>query len=116
MEGELDLVAEGEIGGVLLGAGDTAMTVGELGAVGALPDHFDYDALGLEVVAGRHVRISGSPSVMRTVCSKWAEGLPSAVTTVQPSASWRTCARPRLTMGSMAMVMPGLSLALISRP
>jgi hypothetical protein len=38
--------------------------------------------------AGRGiVRISGPRSVVSTVCSKWAEGEPSAVTTVQPSPS-----------------------------
>ncbi len=32
-----------------------------------------------------HVKISGSASVINTVCSKWADSEPSCVTTVQPS-------------------------------
>ena len=41
------------------------------------------------------------------VCSKWAERLPSAVTTVQSSLSTLVCQPPMLSIGSMAMTMPG---------
>ena len=44
-------------------------------------DHASFDAEGIFA----HVKISGSPSVIRTVCSKWADSEPSCVTTVQPS-------------------------------
>ena len=42
------------------------------------------------------------------MCSKWAERLPSAVTTVQPSARALVSGPPALTIGSIARVMPGL--------
>ena len=59
---------------------------------------------------GRQVRISGSPAVTSTVCSKWAEGLRSSVMTVHPSSRIRTDGIPALTIGSMASVMPGMSV------
>ena len=43
-----------------------------------------------------HVKISGSPSVTRTVCSKWADSEPSCVTTVQPSFKIFTSGRTRV--------------------
>ncbi len=46
---------------------------------------FDDFSFYLDNVFSRHVRISGSPLVIKTECSKCADGLPSAVTTVQPS-------------------------------
>src|SRR6059058_3038780 len=60
-------------------------------------------------VFARHVRISGSSLVIRTVCSKWADGRPSAVHTVQPSSSNRTSEVPMLIIGSMASVMPAFN-------
>jgi hypothetical protein len=33
----------------------------------------DYEAFKADDVFSRHVKISGSPSVMSTVCSKWAD-------------------------------------------
>src|SRR5437588_12058268 len=56
------------------------------------------------------VSISASPSVIATVCSKCAELLPSTVTTVQSSARTRVSFAPIMTMGSMAITMPGFSV------
>ena len=46
---------------------------------------------------------------MAIVCSAWADRLPSAVTTLQPSSSIRVSGRPAFTMGSTANTMPGRS-------
>ena len=54
------------------------------------------------------VRISGPSSVMATVCSKCADTLASAETTVQPSASVFVFPVPRFTIGSMAITVPTL--------
>src|SRR4051794_22246941 len=48
----------------------------------------------------------GPFAVTATVCSKWAETLRSAVTTVQRSGRVRTPAPPRLNIGSMASTRP----------
>lgn len=37
------------------------------------PTHFNYCAFNVDGIFARHVNISGSDSVTRTVCSKWAE-------------------------------------------
>src|SRR6516162_4740207 len=66
-------------------------------------------AFNFEGIFSGHVKISGSDSVMSTVCSKWADNEPSCVTTVQPSFKIFTPGRPALTIGSMAIVMPGRS-------
>lgn len=50
--------------------GHTAVPVGQLDTVCPVCEDLGYRAFDADVVAGRHVRISGSPSVMRTVCSK----------------------------------------------
>jgi hypothetical protein len=42
-------------------------------------------------------------SVIATVCSKWAEGRPSLVTTVHPSESCLVSCLPRFIMGSIAI-------------
>ncbi len=49
------------------------MPVGQLCPKQLHPENFHY--LGVEAygVFDRHVRISGSDSVIKTVCSKWAE-------------------------------------------
>src|SRR5215472_6767942 len=72
-------------------------------------------ALYLNCVFARHVRISGSPLVIRTVCSKCADGSPSAVHTVQPSSSNRTSDVPTLIIGSMASVMPAFNFGPLPR-
>src|SRR5205814_1752384 len=52
------------------------------------------------------VNTSGPWSVMAMVCSKWAERLPSAVTTLQPSSRRRVPGLPVLIMGSTANTIP----------
>src|ERR1041384_2471914 len=66
-------------------------------------------ALYFNCVFARHVRISGSSFVIRTVCSKCADGRPSPVHTVQPSSSNRTSEVPTLIIGSMARVIPAFN-------
>src|SRR6476646_9797506 len=68
----------------------------------------DDDAVYLRAATGtsRAVRIHGPSAVTATVCSKWADRLPSFVTAVQPSASTFTDALPALTIGSIASTMP----------
>src|SRR6266851_5044819 len=51
------------------------------------------------------VRIHGPFAVTATVCSKCAEGLPSAVSATH-SSRMRTSGRPAFTMGSMAITIP----------
>lgn len=48
-------------------------------------DSFFAIRVGLAPHYSTFVVMMGSPSVTITVCSKWTEGLPSAVTTVQLS-------------------------------
>src|SRR5213596_1437554 len=67
-----------------------------------LPSYFNC-------VFPRHVRISGSSRVIKIVCSKCADGIPSAVHTVQPSSSNLTEAVPELIIGSMASVIPAFN-------
>src|SRR4029077_20959982 len=75
----------------------------------------DDSALYLNCVFARHVRISGSAFVIRTVCSKCAEGRPSAVHTVQPSSSNRTSDVPMLIIGSIASVIPAFNFGPLRR-
>src|SRR5204863_4713018 len=56
----------------------------------------------------RAVSTTGPPAVQASVCSKWAERLWSAVTTVQRSARVRVSGPPMFTIGSMAMQRPSL--------
>src|SRR6266540_6076436 len=49
------------------------MSVGQFRPEQSGPEHFDYDAFNGNGVFARHVRISGSDPVTRTVCSKWAD-------------------------------------------
>src|SRR5581483_8984163 len=90
--------------------GKDTVPVGELDPEHGIGQEFDNLAFYFNSVFFRHVRISGSPLVMSTVCSKCADGFPSRVTTVHLSSSTRTPAVPMLTMGSIASVMPGFSL------
>src|SRR5438477_7098955 len=69
--------------------------------------YFHYRAFKADDIFSRHVKISGSPSVMSTVCSKWADNEPSWLTTVQPSFKTFTPGNPAFTIGSMAIVIPG---------
>src|SRR5213593_1727497 len=84
-----------------------AVAVGQLHLEQAVGQHLNYCAVEADGIGARHVRISGSPSVTRTVCSKWADSEPSLETTVQRSFKILTSGRPALTIGSMASVMPG---------
>src|SRR6201987_2588302 len=84
------------------------------------PEHgigqeLDNRALYFNCVFARHVRISGSSFVIRTVCSKCAEGRPSAVHTVQPSSSNRTSDVPPLIIGSIASVIPAFNFGPLPR-
>src|SRR5882762_8434694 len=75
-----------------------------------------YDAaLYFNCVFARHVRISGSSLVIKTVCSKCAEAIPSAVRTVHPSSSNLTAAVPRLIIGSIASVIPAFNFGPLPR-
>ena len=59
--------------------------------------------------AGLIVSTSGPSFVTATVCSKWADKLPSRVTAVQPSESTFTAGLPMFTIGSIASVIPSAS-------
>src|SRR5579864_2952249 len=52
------------------------------------------------------VRIMAPSGPMATVCSKWADSFPSAVTIVQRSSLYLMSLRPALIIGSMANVIP----------
>src|SRR6266403_2208390 len=62
------------------------------------------------VISFGRVRIQGPLAVIATVCSKCAEGLPSAVSATH-SSRIRTSGRPAFTIGSTAMTMPSCSRA-----
>src|SRR5262245_2918353 len=74
-----------------------------------------HGALYFNCVFARHVRISGSSFVTRTVCSKCADGRPSAVHTVQPSSSNLTSEVPMLIIGSIASVIPAFNFGPLPR-
>ena len=86
------------------------VAIGQFHSERPVGQHFHYPALNPDGVFAGHVKISGSASVISTVCSKWADSEPSCVTTVQPSFNIFTPGEPALTIGSMAKVMPGLNL------
>src|SRR6266581_4142587 len=93
----------------------------DLVAVGQFyPEHrvrqeLHHLAFYFNCVFPRHVRISGSSFVIRTVCSKWADGIPSAVQAVQPLSSRMTDSVPALSIGSIASVMPGFNFGPLPR-
>src|SRR5215207_9434859 len=87
------------------------MTICQLDSISLVFQHFNYHAFNFEGTRAGHVKISGSLSVMSTVCSKWADNEPSWVTTVQPSFKIFTSGLPALTIGSMAMVIPARSFS-----
>src|SRR5205085_7542158 len=91
------------------------MAVGQLNSKHGIGQQLDDYALYFNCVFARHVRISGSSFVIRTVCSKCAEGIPSAVQTVQPSSSNLTEAVPELIIGSIARVIPAFNLGPLPR-
>src|SRR2546423_12094669 len=91
------------------------MAVRQLKPKHGIRQQLDDRAFYFNCVLARHVRISGSSFVIKTVCSKCAEGIPSAVRTVQPSFSSLTSEVPMLIIGSMASVIPGLKRGPIPR-
>src|ERR1039458_5110417 len=74
------------------------------------PAVFELDGGGLAdsdlIAAQACVSTSGPSSVTAIVCSKCAERLPSAVTTLQPSSSSMVSGVPMLTIGSIAKTLP----------
>src|SRR5437660_12771418 len=95
--------------------GQNPVAVPQLDAKHGIRKQLDASAFYFNCVFPRHVRISGPSLVIRTVCSKWADRVPSAVRTVQPSSSSRTSALPMLIIGSIASVIPDLSLGPLPR-
>src|SRR5947207_9820008 len=85
------------------------MAVGQLNPKHGIRQQLDDCTFYFNCVFPRHVRISGSSLVIRTVCSKCADGIPSAVQAVHPSSSNLTAPVPKLIIGSMARVIPALS-------
>ena len=51
-----------------------AMSIGQLNPKHRIWKQFGYPAFNFDDVFSRHVKISGSPLVTSTVCSKWADG------------------------------------------
>src|SRR6202023_3368736 len=75
----------------------------------------DDSAFYFNCVFPRHVRISGPSFVISTVCSKWADRVPSAVRTVHPSSRRRTSGPPMLIIGSIASVIPPFNFGPLPR-
>src|SRR5438105_12945503 len=95
--------------------GEDAMPVRQLDPKHRVRQQLDDRAFYFNCVLARHVRISGSSFVIKTVCSKCAEGMPSAVRTVPPSSSRLTSDVPMLIIGSMASVMPAFNFGPLPR-
>src|SRR5205809_7146724 len=91
------------------------VAVGQFYAEHRVRQELHHLAFYFNCVFARHVRISGSSFVIRTVCSKWADGIPSAVRTVHPSSRNLTSDVPILIIGSIASVMPACNFGLLSR-
>src|SRR6184192_1551442 len=92
-----------------------AVAVGKFNSKHGIGQQLDDCAFYFNCVFARHVRISGSSFVIRTVCSKCAEGIPSAVRTVQSSSSSLTSDVPMLIIGSMASVIPAFNFGPLPR-
>src|SRR5205823_5593537 len=92
-----------------------AMATRNIDAEHGVRQQLDDSALYLNCVFARHVRIWGSSFVIRTVCSKCADGRLSAVHTVQPSSSNRTSNVPMLIIGSIASVIPAFNFGPLPR-
>ena len=95
--------------------GEHAMAIGQLNPKHRIGQQLDDRSLYFNCVFARHVRISGSSFVIRTVCSKCAEGIPSAVRTVHPSSSNLTSEVPMLIIGSIASVIPAFNFGPLPR-
>jgi len=87
--------------------GQHPVAISQLNPVKITGQCFHHPAIYFDGVFPGHVKISGSASVIKTVCSKWADSEPSTVTTVQPSFNLFVSAAPAFTMGSIANVIPG---------
>src|SRR5689334_5713449 len=88
---------------------------GNIDAKDGVCEQVDNGPFYLNCAFARHVRISGSSFVIRTVCSKCADGRLSAVQTVQPSSSNRTSDVPMLIIGSIASVIPAFNFGPLPR-
>src|SRR5437870_11644832 len=95
--------------------GQNPVAIRQLDPKHGIRKQLDDSAFYFNCVFPRHVRISGPSLVIRTVCSKWAERVPSAVRTVQPSSSNRTSELPLLIIGSIASVMPAFNFGPLPR-
>src|ERR1044072_4235120 len=91
------------------------MAVGQFDSNHGVRSQLDDCAFYLNCVFARHVRISGSSFVIKTVCSKCADGIPSAVRTVHPSSSNLTSEVPMLIIGSIASVIPAFNFGPLPR-
>src|SRR5437879_7099424 len=95
--------------------GQNTVAVRELDPKHSIRKQLDDSAFYFNCVFPRHVRISGPSLVIRTVCSKWADRVPSAVRTVQPSSRSRTSALPMLIIGSIASVITDFNFGPLPR-
>src|SRR5439155_23239731 len=95
--------------------GQDTMAIGQFNPKHGIGQQLDDLAFYFNCVFARHVRISGSSLVIKTVCSKCAEGMPSAVRTVQPSSSNQTAAAPKLIIVSIESVIPARSFGPLPR-
>src|SRR3989440_12138123 len=85
------------------------VAVGQFYAEHRVRQELHHLAFYFNCVFPRHVRISGSSFVIKTVCSKWADGIPSAVQGVQPSSRKFTAPGSKLIIGPIARVIPAFS-------
>src|SRR5712691_614965 len=95
--------------------GEDAVAVGQRDAKHGIGQQLDDGALYFNCVFACHVRISGSSSVIRTVCSKCAEGMPWAVQEVEPLSSRMTDCVQELIIGSIAKVIPAFNFGPVPR-
>src|SRR5260370_11208657 len=95
--------------------GEHTVSIRQLNSKHRIRQELDHFALYFNCVFARHVKISGSSFVIKTVCSKCADGSPSAVRTVHPSSSNITSDVPMLIIGSIASVMPAFNFGPLPR-
>src|SRR5437899_11483773 len=85
--------------------GQNLMAIWQLDPKHGIRKQLDDSAFYFNCVFPCHVKISGPSLVIRTVCSKCADRVPSAVRTVHPSWMWRTSSRTNLFIGLNALFM-----------
>src|SRR3981081_3538822 len=90
--------------GIFLRIGRVGFAFIRFGSLGHMPSRPSYQD-GPCISRGR-VNTQGPFEVTATVCSKWAEFVPSVVTAVQSSSRTRTSGPPTFTIGSIAKTMP----------